>query len=80
MVLLTLADISLSTGIFLVSKTWSWGKWLIYGKSKSREEILLEKIKELEERELKVMEKSQICMEQFQNEIKNLRESLTKSQ
>ena len=57
MVFLTLLELSAQGGIFILKSTYHLGKYLIWGKQKTKEEILEEKLEEQIEREKRLLDK-----------------------
>lgn len=69
MVFLLLGEITLKTGIFAATTLYNGVCWMIYGKQKSDEQKLLEKIADFEKREIELMENSQKQIQELKDLI-----------
>lgn len=69
MVLLTLLELGVQSSVFVIKKTYYLGKYLVWGREKTKEEILEEQLKQQIEKERKMMN-------EFKYELNSLKTDL----
>jgi hypothetical protein len=70
MVLLTLLELGTQGGIFVIKQTYYLGRYMIWGKQKTKEEILEERLEQQMEEKEELLQKEGLLLHELE-ELKN---------